>query len=755
MYCIDAQGRKESLYDDFSPFFYVYHPQKKYDPIRRFFDREHIEIETEYVTRRDITEHKDIPVLKVSVHNPARFRELTFSLLTSYKQYTYFNIDIPVEQQYFYTQGLFPMAKCDIEYNKKRRIKTITLKSGIWDMDFDLPPFNTMELSLNGQLNDPKHGRQGILTITINGEDVSYITDEQDEAYIIEGINHYLKREDIDIVTTRWGDSFLIPQLMDLSHKYDIPVDWNRIQAPPLVRKEMRSYFQYGKIVYQPASYFFLGRWHIDMRNSFLFTESGMDGLFEIARITQTPMQQSTRSTIGTCLSSMQLATAYRENILIPYRKHIPEEPKTALELLNADKGGLVYQPLTGFWENVGEVDFASMYPTIMVNFNISPETINCPCCSTAPRVPEIGYRICRKKGLIPKTLAPMLEKRLVYKRLQKESADAATRQMAKGRQSAMKWLLVTCFGYLGYKNARFGRIEAHESVTAFGREILLTAKEVAENRGFRMLNANVDSIYIHKSGAQDTDFKNIAAEIEHITHMPLALEGVYKWIGFLPSKRNMHMSVQNRYFGAFGNGETKVRGIEIRRHDTPAFINDFQKKVIALMAQADTLQEIQLRLPNIMIILEETLRQLEEGEIPLKDLAVRKHLSKAPGEYYTPTWTAIVSQELLSRGIELHPGEGVEMILTDLSSPIPSQRVRSLAQFDHAFHSPDIEKYTQMLVDACDSLLSCFGLQKKILLEVFKQEALPKPEQRSLALEPEKTIAEKVLCYNNQRLLH
>ena len=47
---------------------------------------------------------------------------------------------------------------------------------------------------------------------------------------------------------------------------------------------------------------------------------------------------------------------------------------------------------------------------------------------------------------------------------------------------SAEKWLLVTCFGYLGYKNARFGRIEAHEAVTAYGREALLRAKEAAED---------------------------------------------------------------------------------------------------------------------------------------------------------------------------------------------------------------------------------------------------------------------------------
>jgi DNA polymerase-2 len=61
--------------------------------------------------------------------------------------------------------------------------------------------------------------------------------------------------------------------------------------------------------------------------------------------------------------------------------------------------------------------------------------------------------------------------------------------------------MLVTCFGYLGYRNARFGRIEAHEAVTAFGREKLLQAKEICEEEGFELLHAITDSLWIRKEG--------------------------------------------------------------------------------------------------------------------------------------------------------------------------------------------------------------------------------------------------------------
>jgi DNA polymerase II len=61
----------------------------------------------------------------------------------------------------------------------------------------------------------------------------------------------------------------------------------------------------------------------------------------------------------------------------------------------------------------------------------------------------------------------------------------------------------VTCFGYLGYKNARFGRIEAHEAVTAYGREALLRAKEAAEDMGFTVLHMYVDGLWVQEAGAR------------------------------------------------------------------------------------------------------------------------------------------------------------------------------------------------------------------------------------------------------------
>jgi DNA polymerase elongation subunit (family B) len=135
------------------------------------------------------------------------------------------------------------------------------------------------------------------------------------------------------------------------------------------------------------------------------------------------------------------------------------------------DRGGFVYEQEVGIHDEVGEVDFASMYLPLMVNYNISAETVLCKCCPDSKlRIPELEYNICEKRaGIVPKALKSIIAKRLLYKRMRTETTDEKLKEVCDNRQTASKWILVTCFGYLGYRNARFGTVDEHIGVCAFG----------------------------------------------------------------------------------------------------------------------------------------------------------------------------------------------------------------------------------------------------------------------------------------------
>src|SRR5207244_580714 len=115
-----------------------------------------------------------------------------------------------------------------------------------------------------------------------------------------------------------------------------------------------------------------------------------------------------------------------------------------------ADKGGLIFEPEIGWHEGLGEGDFSSMYPAIMDRFNVSPETVNCSCCPHN-KVPEIGHHICtRRRGLVSRVVHNVLTKRSAYKHLAKTHPDPDSRAIYAARASSLKWIMVTCFGYLG-----------------------------------------------------------------------------------------------------------------------------------------------------------------------------------------------------------------------------------------------------------------------------------------------------------------
>ena len=93
------------------------------------------------------------------------------------------------------------------------------------------------------------------------------------------------------------------------------------------------------------------------------------------------PLHTASRASIGKCMSSLQFYHATKNDTLIPWKPTLSEHPKNLEQLLIADRGGMIYEPIIGTYEKVVELDFISLYPSIMRKMNISAETILCNCC--------------------------------------------------------------------------------------------------------------------------------------------------------------------------------------------------------------------------------------------------------------------------------------------------------------------------------------------------------------------------------------
>jgi DNA polymerase-2 len=323
--------------------------------------------------------------------------------------------------------------------------------------------------------------------------------------------------------------------------------------------------------------------------------------------------------------------------------------------------------------------------------------------------VPGIGYTICeRRHGLVSRALGPIIGKRVLYKALRREAkarGDREAHDRCENRQSALKWMLVCCFGYLGYRNARFGRIEAHEAVSAYSREILTRAREICEERGWHMLHANVDCVWIVKPGFTDDEVAGLMEEIEARTGLPIALEGIYNWIAFLPSRQVADRPVPSRYFGAFRDGSVKYRGIECRRRDVPEFVKRVQLELLAELAKAATLAEFRAMVPAILSRVREIEESLWRRDVAVEELVIRQSLSQEPDEYRGNGSQALAARQAAAAGIPIHAGETLSYILTSDGDADRSRRVRVRALMD-ADTTYDPLGYVRLLRRAVNTLL-------------------------------------------------
>ncbi|HLC41005.1 MAG TPA: DNA polymerase domain-containing protein, partial [Methylomirabilota bacterium] len=598
------------LVDPYWASFYLSGRETALKQCASYLSRQRLSVTTEQTERRELLSNRFIPVLKVSTPRLDRFSALVQAAHRFNPELTFYNCDILLPQVYFYERGLFPLAQCELTYDETLRLTEIQLLDSPLAINYLVPPLSFLQLRMEQDAN-PNHGRTTRLIASIDERE--FVFEEEGED-LLKSLNTLLITHDPDVIVSRYGDSYIIPRLRRLADACGITLALNRDEAAGIKSRKAKSFFTYGKIVYRAGAQMLHGRWHLDVANSFTVDETGLDGLIELARVTKLPVQRCARTSPGTGVSSMQLDLAFSEGYLIPWRKRLPEEFKTGNQMLLIDKGGLVFQPRIGFREQVCELDFSSMFPSIMAKYNISQETVRCACCPEN-RVPEIGHNLCTKRrGLVARTLEPVLQRRSIYKTLMKQAVTAEERELYDKRQSALKWLGLVSFGYQGYRNARFGRLEGHEAVTAYAREKLLVAKEIAEAKGYSLIHAIVDSMWLEKEGATLQDYERLAADISRQTGLSILVEGMYNWIAFLPSKVSPKAPVPNRYFGRFLNGTIKVRGLEVRRSDTPGFVRSAQKAMLAALSKARTYEECRARVPELLDDLRVKVDELRSG---------------------------------------------------------------------------------------------------------------------------------------------
>jgi DNA polymerase-2 len=109
-----------------------------------------------------------------------------------------------------------------------------------------------MSLRVEGQSKNPNHGFRGEIEVQAEGQ--TTVLDSSDPREMLLVLNKLLLQYDPDLLVSEYGDSFILPQLLQLSQRYGVPLRLNRDSKQAPLFKRAYSYTSYGRVVHRSAS---------------------------------------------------------------------------------------------------------------------------------------------------------------------------------------------------------------------------------------------------------------------------------------------------------------------------------------------------------------------------------------------------------------------------------------------------------------------------------------------------------------------
>jgi DNA polymerase elongation subunit (family B) len=430
--------------------------------------------------------------------------------------------------------------------------------------------------------------------------------------------------------------------------------------------------------------------------------ESSVDlpALIERARFGFLPLQLASRYGMNRLIDGRNCYELIQRGFVIPSRGESKNhEPIRTLEEIYAkDKGGMIFSPQVGLHENVVVLDYENEYANLILRHNLSYETEG------------------HEKGLLPLVLERVLNRRIFFKNLQKSlPVNSKEWKWCEQRIDILKSILVSLYGTSGSFWNRFANVETFEEINRLSREILIRTKDIVQENGFELLYADTDSVFLKKIGAPNEEYENVKDILAREIGIPISVEQYYKFLVSLPLEASERMEALKHYFGITHAGELIARGIEIRRNDAPNFIKEFQTELLyTLFDCKDSTQVVSKGYENALLVITWTIDKIMTGEIQLQDLVVTKKMGQGIDKYKSLFPHVCAAIQLANEGKSTAVGEGIEYIYTDSHHTNPLCRVIPTALVGQTQHIDyDKEKYRDMLLEAAETVLGYFGLDR------------------------------------------
>ena len=434
--------------------------------------------------------------------------------------------------------------------------------------------------------------------------------------------------------------------------------------------------------------------------------------ILELSKITGLIPFDTCRLTYGQLTENYLLREAYSRNMLSRNRPSQKKRSKRDRE--QAYTGGFVYTPEEGLYDNVAVFDFRSLYPTVMVAHNISPEMLGVEACEDEFIIDELDYSFCQdEQGFFPELVENLVSSRYSIKEKMKNMEEGSEKYSSLySRQQAQKILANSFYGYLGYSGARWYSREAAEATTYLGRKYIQDTIETAEEMGFEMVYGDTDSVMLRKDNIEesmDGFLEEVNSQLPKF--MELEFEGLFKR-GFFTSKDSGE-GAKKKYALIDEKANLKITGFEQVRRDWSPIAKKTQKKVLGKVLQ-DRIDEAAEEVKT-------TIEALNSGNVDVEDLKIYTTLTKPPEEYGSTAPHVEAVKKAEKRGDSIEAETTVDYVITRGGKSISDK-----AELTKYAENYDAEYYIEnQVIPVALRVLKVFGYTKDELKGKGRQSGL------------------------------
>jgi len=409
--------------------------------------------------------------------------------------------------------------------------------------------------------------------------------------------------------------------------------------------------------------------------------------IFSISRLTGLLPFDSARYTYSQLVENYLVKKAVETNVLVPNRPKYDEIQRRKTR--SAYKGAIVIEPKKGIHSNILVFDFASLYPTIIVTHNISPETLNCEheeCKKN--RVPELNYHFCtKKKGFIPTHLEELIKKRKEIKKLMKEvKKDSNEYKKLSSMSFSVKTVSNAMYGYGGYFGARWYSTEYASATASWGRFYIRKIIEMAKNNEFEILYGDTDSVFLTFNGEKKILIKKAEEFVKNVNKklpgiIELEFRGLYEG-GIFVARKGKERAAKKRYALIDYDGKLEIRGFEVRRADWCPLAKNIQEQVLrAIMKEKSPEKATKL--------VREIIKKIKNGKVSIEDLVIYTQLTMSLSQYRQIGPHVKVARKMKERGRPVGEGMIIEYVITKGSGSI-SDRAEPVEDVKEGEYDPD-----------------------------------------------------------------